>query len=56
MTAAYDPVYGARPLKRYLQHQLETKIGRAIIAGEIGDGDKISIDADAQGLRITINS
>jgi ATP-dependent Clp protease ATP-binding subunit ClpB len=29
---AYDPVYGARPLKRYLQHQLETRIGRAIIS------------------------
>jgi ATP-dependent Clp protease ATP-binding subunit ClpB len=55
MTAAYDPVYGARPLKRYLQHQLETKIGRAIIAGEIGDGDQMTIDADAQGLRIAIN-
>ena len=32
--AAYDPVYGARPLKRYLQHHLETKIGRAMIASE----------------------
>ncbi|MCP4006351.1 MAG: AAA domain-containing protein, partial [bacterium] len=29
----YDPVYGARPLKRYLQHHLETRIGRALIAG-----------------------
>lgn len=54
-SAAYDPVYGARPLKRYLQHQLETKIGRAIIAGEIGDGDKISIDADTQGLKIDLS-
>jgi ATP-dependent Clp protease ATP-binding subunit ClpB len=56
VSAAFDPVYGARPLKRYLQHQLETKIGRAIIAGEIADGDKMTIDADAQGLTITINS
>jgi ATP-dependent Clp protease ATP-binding subunit ClpB len=55
VAAAYDPVYGARPLKRYLQHQLETKIGRAIIAGEIADGDKMTVDADAQGLRIAIN-
>jgi ATP-dependent Clp protease ATP-binding subunit ClpB len=52
VAAAYDPVYGARPLKRYLQHQLETKIGRAIIAGEIGDGDKLTIDADGQGIKI----
>ena len=55
VSAAYDPVYGARPLKRYLQHQLETKLGRAIIAGEIGDGDQLTIDADTQGLRIAIN-
>ena len=32
--AGYDPVYGARPLKRYIQRQLETKIGRALIAGQ----------------------
>ena len=34
----YDPVYGARPLKRYIQRQLETRIGRKIIGGEIPDG------------------
>ncbi|MDZ4185933.1 MAG: ATP-dependent chaperone ClpB [Desulfuromonadales bacterium] len=55
VSAAYDPVYGARPLKRYLQHQLETKIGRAIIAGEISDGDKMIIDADPEGLKIAVN-
>jgi ATP-dependent Clp protease ATP-binding subunit ClpB len=42
---AYDPVYGARPLKRYLQHQLETRLGRAIIAGEIGEGGTVTVDA-----------
>jgi len=42
---AYDPVYGARPLKRYLQHGLETRIGRAIIGGDILDGAVITIDA-----------
>jgi len=41
--AGYDPVYGARPLKRYIQRQLETKIGRAIIAGGIKDGATIQI-------------
>lgn len=35
----YDPVYGARPLKRFLQKQIETKLARAIIAGEIREGD-----------------
>ena len=40
---AYDPVFGARPLKRFLQHELETRIGRALIAGEIADGDVVRI-------------
>jgi ATP-dependent Clp protease ATP-binding subunit ClpB len=40
----YDPVYGARPLKRFLQHELETRIGRALIAGDIPDGSKITVD------------
>ncbi|WRQ86423.1 ATP-dependent chaperone ClpB [Actomonas aquatica] len=34
----YDPVFGARPLKRFLQRQLETKLARALVAGEIGEG------------------
>lgn len=42
--AGYDPVYGARPLKRYLQHEVETRLGRAIIAGEVPDGSRVSID------------
>ncbi len=53
---AYDPVYGARPLKRFLQHQLETKIGRALIAGEIGEGGTIEVGlADGQ-LAVTLRS
>jgi ATP-dependent Clp protease ATP-binding subunit ClpB len=43
--AGYDPVYGARPLKRYLQHELETRIGRALIAGDIVEGSTIVVDA-----------
>jgi ATP-dependent Clp protease ATP-binding subunit ClpB len=42
---AYDPIYGARPIKRYLQKNMETFIGRALIAGEIKDGDSIVIDS-----------
>ena len=41
--AGYDPVYGARPLKRYMQRQLETRIGRAIVAGEIADGATVTV-------------
>ncbi len=43
--AAYDPVYGARPLKRYLQHHLETRIGRAMIAADVLEGSCIRVDA-----------
>ena len=41
--AGYDPVYGARPLKRYIQHQLETRIGRAIVAGDVPDGSTVNV-------------
>jgi ATP-dependent Clp protease ATP-binding subunit ClpB len=41
----YDPVYGARPLKRFLQREVETRIGRDLIAGKIGDGANVTIDA-----------
>jgi ATP-dependent Clp protease ATP-binding subunit ClpB len=40
----YDPVYGARPLKRFLQREVETKLGRKLIAGEIGEGAKVTVD------------
>lgn len=40
----YDPVYGARPLKRYLQRNVETMIGRAIISGNVSEGSEIVID------------
>ncbi len=47
---AYDPVFGARPLKRYLQHELETRIARAMIAAEVLPGSRILVDADDKGL------
>jgi len=40
----YDPVYGARPLKRFLSHELETRIGRALIAGDVPDGSTLFVD------------
>jgi ATP-dependent Clp protease ATP-binding subunit ClpB len=51
--AGYDPVYGARPLKRYLQRELETRIGRALLAGEIKDGTVISVDVSDDQLTVT---
>jgi ATP-dependent Clp protease ATP-binding subunit ClpB len=48
----YDPVYGARPLKRYLQREVETRIGRELIAGKIADGATVKIDAKDGELAI----
>ena len=41
----YDPIYGARPLRRFIQREVETRIGRALIAGEVLDGATIMLDA-----------
>ncbi len=48
--SGYDPVYGARPLKRYMQHTLETMLAKNILAGDYAAGDKLVVDADANGL------
>ena len=45
----YDPIYGARPLKRYIQSHVETMIAKEIIAGAHGAGDTLTVDADAEG-------
>ena len=45
MEGGYDPMYGARPLKRYLQKNVETLAARLILAGNVGRGDVILIDA-----------
>jgi ATP-dependent Clp protease ATP-binding subunit ClpB len=41
----YDPVYGARPLRRYIAREVETRIGRALLRGDIADGGVIQVDA-----------
>jgi ATP-dependent Clp protease ATP-binding subunit ClpB len=41
---AYDPVYGARPLKRYLQSHIESKLARMIIGGELAEGQSVTVD------------
>jgi ATP-dependent Clp protease ATP-binding subunit ClpB len=46
----YDPVYGARPLRRFIQREVETRIGRALLSGEIGEGDVIVVGADGDEL------
>ncbi len=46
----YDPVYGARPLKRAIQRELETAIAKAILRGEFHDGDTIFVDVENERL------
>jgi ATP-dependent Clp protease ATP-binding subunit ClpB len=50
----YDPVYGARPLKRYLQREVETRVGRLIIAGDAHAGSVVTIDAGDDGLYVKV--
>ena len=51
--AGFDPVYGARPLKRAIQRQLENPLASAILASEFLPGDVIEINSDQDGLRFT---
>ena len=49
--AGYDPVYGARPLKRTIQHQLENPLAQQILDGSFGPGDTIAISVGADGFK-----
>ena len=44
LDAAYDPMYGARPLRRYLQHTVENLVGRKIIAGDVAPDTTLTVD------------
>ncbi len=48
--AGYDPVYGARPLRRYLQQHLETPLARKLIAGDILEGQSVTVDVQDEAL------
>jgi ATP-dependent Clp protease ATP-binding subunit ClpB len=45
LDAAYDPMYGARPLRRYLQHTVENLVGRKIISGDVSPDTTLTVDA-----------
>jgi len=49
----FDPVYGARPLHRYISHEVETRIGRALLRGDLADGLVITVDAKDDDLTVT---
>jgi ATP-dependent Clp protease ATP-binding subunit ClpB len=48
----YDPVFGARPLKRVIQRALQNPLAEMLLAGDVSDGDRIEIDAGTKGLVI----
>jgi ATP-dependent Clp protease ATP-binding subunit ClpB len=48
--AGYDPVYGARPLKRVIQRELQNPLAEKILSGEIHDGDTVRVTASPLGL------
>jgi len=50
----YDPVYGARPLKRYLQREVETRLSRQLLAGDILDGSNLTLDVQKGNLDIQV--
>jgi len=54
--SGFDPVYGARPLKRYIQRELETRIGRSLIAGDVSEGSTLEVDARQGVLAIDMRS
>jgi ATP-dependent Clp protease ATP-binding subunit ClpB len=49
----FDPVYGARPLRRYISHEVETRIGRALLGGDVRDGATVRVDAQGGELVVT---
>jgi ATP-dependent Clp protease ATP-binding subunit ClpB len=52
----YDPAYGARPLKRVIQKNLQDNLAEEILTGRIGDGDNVEVSADEAGLLINGNA
>jgi ATP-dependent Clp protease ATP-binding subunit ClpB len=50
----YDPIYGARPLRRLMQKEIDDRLAKALLAGEIHDGDTVKVDIadDGSGLRV----
>ena len=52
--ASYDPVYGARPLKRYIQRHVETPLARLILAGDVPEHSRIMLDANDDELSFNV--
>ncbi|KGN34189.1 protein disaggregation chaperone [Knoellia sinensis KCTC 19936] len=48
----YDPAYGARPLRRLVQKEIGDRLARALLAGEVRDGETVTVDRDGEGLTL----
>jgi ATP-dependent Clp protease ATP-binding subunit ClpB len=52
----YDPAFGARPLKRAIQKEIETPLARKLVSGEIRDGQKVVVDEHDREMAIAVES
>jgi len=52
----FDPVYGARPLRRLVQSAIGDALARAILSGEVRDGEEVLVGVAADGLGLTVGS
>lgn len=51
----YDPIYGARPLRRLMQHEIDDRLATALISGNISDGDAVVVDVASDGDSLTVS-
>ena len=51
----YDPTYGARPLKRFLQKQVETQLAKALVSGEVEEGSEVTFFVKDDELVMKVN-
>jgi ATP-dependent Clp protease ATP-binding subunit ClpB len=49
----FDPIYGARPLRRLMQHEIDDRLARALLGGEIRDGDTVKVDLHGDELSVS---
>ncbi|MEV8213202.1 AAA family ATPase [Leifsonia sp. NPDC077715] len=52
----YDPIYGARPLRRLMQREIEDRLATALLAGEVRDGDLVRVDLDRDADHLTVEA
>ncbi len=52
----YDPLYGARPLRRLMQQQIDDKLAKGLLAGEIHDGSQVFVEISSDGENLTVSS